>query len=395
MIPLHPRVIVYCDHLLYASETFILAQAGALRSYTAEYAGLRRVKGLDLPEAQTHLINRGDRGGRRRELLFKLCGVAPAFCRELRALNPALIHAHFGADGYRALPLSRKLKIPLIVSFHGSDATTTNIEHTRVPYGHRRYLANRHVLQRGAHRIIAVSDFIRKKLLLQGFRDEKIRVHYIGVDTNLFLPNDGQSEAMVLFVGRLVERKGLGYLISAMAEVQNQYPNVELVVIGDGPLRRDLEVQARESLRRYRFLGTQAPVAVREWMGRASIFAAPSVKVASGEEEGFGMVFAEAQAMGKPVVSFASGGIVEAVDHENTGFLAPERDWRTLAQYLARLVGDENLCRRFGLAGRERVLRLFDLDKQTRRLEEMYTEITNWPRSAAVGGIRELLFTEL
>jgi colanic acid/amylovoran biosynthesis glycosyltransferase len=204
MIPLPPRVIVYCDHLLYASETFILAQAGALRSYTAEYAGLRRVKGLDLPQSQTHLINRGDGGGRRRELLFKLCGIAPAFCRELRALTPALIHAHFGADGYRALPLSRKLKIPLIVSFHGSDATTINIEHTRVPYGHRRYLANRQVLQRGAHRIIAVSDFIRKKLLSQGFRDEKIRVHYIGVDTDLFSPNDGHSEAMVLFVGRLV-----------------------------------------------------------------------------------------------------------------------------------------------------------------------------------------------
>ena len=93
------------------------------------------------------------------------------------------------------------------------------------------------------------------------------------------------------------------------------------------------------------------------------------------EEEAFGMVFAEAQAMQKPVVAFASGGVVEAVQHGQTGFLAPERDWRTMAEYLAQLLQDDDLRRRFGSAGRQRVLRLFDLETQTRVLEKIYSEV--------------------
>ena len=107
-------------------------------------------------------------------------------------------------------------------------------------------------------------------------------------------------------------------------------------------------------------------------MDQAAIFCVPSVTAHSGGEEAFGMVFAEAQALQKPVVSFASGGIPEAVAHNETGLLAPERDWQTLASYLAILVRNPDLRRKFGLAGRERTLRLFDLKKQTTVLEDIY-----------------------
>src|SRR5262249_21560415 len=165
-------------------------------------------------------------------------------------------------------------------------------------------------------------------LLEQNVPPDKVIVHYIGVDTSFFSPRGAEAERMVLFVGQLSERKGPQYVIQAMAEVQQQYPDVKLVLIGDGPLRGNLEQHAKASLRKYRFLGAQPPEAIREWMDRASMFAAGSVKIDSGGEEAFGMVFAEAQAMQKPVVAFASGGVVEAVEHGQTGFLAPERDWR-------------------------------------------------------------------
>ncbi len=87
------------------------------------------------------------------------------------------------------------------------------------------------------------------------------------------------------------------------------------------------------------------------------------------------MVFAEAQSMQKPVVAFASGGIVEAVQHEQTGLLAPEKDWRKLAEYLSLLLRNDHLRRQFGAAGRERVLRLFDLERQTRVLETIYSRV--------------------
>ena len=370
-----PKVVVYCDHLLYPSETFIRAQGQALRRFTAVYAGSRRVRGLDLPPERTYTINRGDAIGRAGEVLFKLFGTAPNLVRRLRALDPVLMHAHFGPDGLRALPLAQRLGLPLIVTFHGSDATAIDIRYWKAPYGFRNYLAKKATLQRGANLFIAVSEFIRKKMLEQFFPVDKILVHYTGVDTKVFSPASGGDEPIVLFVGRLVERKGASYLIRAMAAVQEERPEAELVVIGDGPLRHDLEKQAKDSLRKYRFLGFQNPEAVREWMGRAAVFSLPSVRTRSGEEEAFGMVFAEAEAMQKPVVAFASGGIVEAVQHGETGLLAPERDWQRLAEYLSLLLKDSGLRQKFGVLGRQRVLRLFDLNTQTNALEKHYEQL--------------------
>jgi colanic acid/amylovoran biosynthesis glycosyltransferase len=370
-----PTVVIFCDHLLYLSETFIRAQAQALRQFFPVYAGSRRVAGLELPEGSSYTINPGDTAGKIREVIFKLFGLAPDLVRRLRALDPVLVHAHFGPDGLRALPLSRQLGLPLIVTFHGSDATALDPQPNEAPFGHRRYLANKNVLKRGASLFLAVSDFIRGKLLAQEFPPEKVVVHYVGVDTKFFSPLTAETEPVVLFVGRLSEVKGPSHLIQAMAEVQREYPDVELVLIGDGPLRKNLEQQAKASLRKYRFLGAQPAETIREWMDRASVFSAPSVRIHSGGEEAFGMVFAEAQAMQKPVVAFASGGVVEAVEHGQTGFLAPERDWRKMAEYLALLLRDSDLRSKLGVAGRERVLRLFDLEKQTNVLERIYSEM--------------------
>jgi colanic acid/amylovoran biosynthesis glycosyltransferase len=365
-------VIIFRDFLLAPSETFVRSQASALRRFVPVYAGSRRVHGLDLPPEDTYVVSQGNRIGQVREAVFKLFGSAPQLIQALRNLDALLIHAHFGADGLRALPLARRLGLPLVVTFHGSDATATDLRYGKTHYGHRRYLANRPLLQQGASQFLAVSDFIQRKLLEQNFSPGKVMVHYIGVDTELFSPQKGETAPTVLFVGRLVERKGAEYLIRAMAEVQKQLPEAELVLIGDGPLRKELETLAKSTLTKYRFLGVQNPESVREWMDQAAIFCAPSVTARSGETEAFGIVFAEAQALEKPVVSFASGGIPEAVAHDETGLLAPERDWRTLATYLSTLLQNADLRRRFGRAGRLRTLRLFDLKKQTSLLEDIY-----------------------
>jgi colanic acid/amylovoran biosynthesis glycosyltransferase len=369
--------IIYCDHLLYASETFIRAQASALKRHLPVYAGLRRVTGLELTKQRICVLNDGSLVGQAKEVAFKLFGTAPGFVKDLQLLKSRLIHAHFGADGFRALPLAARLGVPLIVTFHGSDATATNVDGHKVPYGHRRYLANKSQLQNGAAQFIAVSEFVKSKLLAQGYPEKKVKVHYIGIDTQLFLPGSAESEPVVLFVGRLAERKGVDYLIRAMALVQNELPELELVIIGDGPLREELEGMAKASLRRFEFLGVQTPEQVRDWMSRARIFAAPSVRIGSGEEEGLGMVFLEAQAMEKPVVSFASGGIVEAVEHGVAGFLEQERDWQSLAKDILLLARDANLRRRMGIAGRERVLRVFNIERQTALLEDFYLDVTS------------------
>jgi glycosyltransferase involved in cell wall biosynthesis len=171
------------------------------------------------------------------------------------------------------------------------------------------------------------------------------------------------------------------------------------VVIGEGPLRGDLEQMAKKSLRRYQFLGVRSHEEVGEWMNRASVFCAPSVKVQSGEEEAFGMVYAEAMAMQKPVVAFDSGGISEVVSHGHTGFLAPERDWRALAEYLSILLRDAELRKKFGVAGRERVLCKFDLEQRTKVLERIYAKVSGIgipeaktaPGAASRSGLTEII----
>ncbi len=371
-----PIVAVYRDHLIYPSETFVLGQAEALKRFVPYYVGSRRVRGLSVPTARTVVANEGSLSGRVHEISYKLWGLAPAFVKRVRRLKPVLIHAHYGPEGVRALPLARALQIPLLVTFHGFDATTKDEYAKRSFYGHRVYVRRREKLKHEAQLFIAVSQFIQDKLLEQGFPPEKILVHYVGVDTRAFRADPTQARGpVVLFVGRLVENKGCEFLIRAMSRVQSLAPEAELVVIGDGPLRPSLELLAGKTLRRWRFLGVRPQKEVRSWMNCARVFSVPSVTSVSGASEGFGIVFAEAQAMGLPVASFATGGIPEVVSHGETGLLAAERDWEGLARHISSLLSNDSLWRRLSAAGQARVRDLFDLRRQTGALEEIYDRV--------------------
>jgi len=370
-----PKVIIFSDHLLGLSDTFIKAQASALCEYEPVYAGSRRVAGLELPQEKVYTVNPGDLLGKFHELRFKILGSAPAMVKRLGALRPVLLHAHHGPNGLRALPLASTLRLPLITTFHGGDVLLTDLRHEKAYLGFRYYLANKAKLRASDATFFAVSKFLRGKLLEQGFPAERVLLVYTGVNTKKFRPASTEDRPTILFVGRLVGFKGAEFLIKAASEVQRQFPEVELVLIGDGPLRKDLERLAKQSLRRYRFLGAQTSEEVRDWMNRASVLCMPSVTLPSGEAEAFGMVCAEAQAMGKPVVAFACGGIKEIISHANTGFLAPEYDWQGLGRYLTLLLQNAELRERFGRAARELMLRQFDLEHCTRVLEGIYASV--------------------
>jgi glycosyltransferase involved in cell wall biosynthesis len=368
-----PIVVVYRDHLLAPSETFVLRQAEALQRFIPYYVGSRLVRGLPLPLERTLVVNQNGLLGKGSEALFKVCGLAPALTRRVRDLHPALIHAHFGPDGVTALYIARSLHIPLLVTFHGYDATVRDDYARRSFYNHRLYLRRREALKREAKLFIAVSQFIRRKLLEQGFPSDKIVVHYIGVDTEAFQPDPAvRREPIVLFVGRLTEKKGCEYLIRAMSRVQATMPEVQLIVVGDGPLRAELEGLAARLLRRYKFVGIQPPRLVRSWMNRALILCAPSVTASSGDSEGLPITVVEALAMGLPIVSSVHAGIPEAVIHGETGFLAAERDSAALASYILQLLKDEMLWQRFSAQSRESARSVFDIHKQARALENIY-----------------------
>ncbi|MBW4486460.1 MAG: glycosyltransferase [Trichocoleus desertorum ATA4-8-CV12] len=386
------RVIIYRDLLLPYSETFIPAQVESLTAYTGFYVGTSRTTNAAALIPPDRSLTLSDRVSSPAfwKMALKLGGIVESqWLRSLQKLSAHLIHAHFGIDGIWGLFLARKLGLPLVVTFHGNDATGMD----RHPSGQVRvnpldflfkrgqffrdlYVSRRGQLFAEAACVIAVSEFIREQLIKKGCPAEKVTVHYIGVDVDKFTPNPAIArEPVVLFVGRLVEKKGCGHLIRAIAQVQTTLPTVELVVIGDGPLRSTLEQQADNLLKHYRFLGAQSPEAVQGWMNRAAVFSVPSITARTGDAEGFGMVFAEAQAMELPVVSFATGGVPEAVAHGETGFLAPEGDWETLAKYLLTLLQETQLRQRFAAAGRQRIIQHFNLKHNTAKLEAIYDSV--------------------
>ncbi|MBE9209865.1 glycosyltransferase [Nostoc sp. LEGE 06077] len=375
---LNPNLIIFTGRLLPKSETFIRSQGESLCNFTPHYVGARSVKGLTLPTERSFVINQGSLVGSVQEIIFKLSGFSPKLYHQIKKLNPVLLHAHFGVCGALALPLIKALNLPMVVTFHGLDATMKDEYARRESISSRVYLKRREELKQDTELFITVSEFLKSELVHQGFPPEKILVHYIGVDTELFKPSPMVNrEPIVLFVGRLVEKKGCEYLIKAMERVQATKPEISLVVIGDGILRNSLENLAKSSLKNYRFLGSQPSEVVKHWMQVAKIFCVPSIRAESGDCESFGIVFAEAQAMGLPVVSFASGGIPEAVSHQKTGFLAAERDVHSLADYILHLSKNNELWQRFSHNGRQRVEGLFNLDKQTKALEEIYKGVIN------------------
>jgi colanic acid/amylovoran biosynthesis glycosyltransferase len=346
-----------------------------MRRFRPFYVGAKTVPGLDIPEESSWIANRGGVSGFARELRFRFAGPGHDCIEQLQKLNPRIIHAHFGADACEAVPLARSLNLPLIATFHGYDATRSD-EGLKLTREGRTYIRHRSRLRDNGDLFIAVSDFIAKKVVEMGLPEEKLRVHYIGVDLNQFqLPAAFSPEKRVLFVGRLVEKKGCAFLIDAMAEVQKQVPDAELIVIGDGAERPTLEARAQRSLRNYKFLGAQSPEAVTKWMQTSTVFCVPSITATDGDTEGFGIVFAEAHACGLPVVTFASGGTSEAVEHGVTGFLGAERDSRFLAEAVLKLLKNPDMLLAFRHAARRRTEEKFDLQKQTAGLERIYEDV--------------------
>jgi colanic acid/amylovoran biosynthesis glycosyltransferase len=368
-------IVIFRIQLLPQSETFIVAQAAALRRFSPFFVGWRRMAGIEVPDAASWTVNGGGLRGKLRELRFRYQGPTREQLTRLRTRTPRLVYAHFAPDGYAAMQLAEQLDVPLVTALHGYDVTMSdrNIGATRLG---REYLKGRTRLQKKGALFLACSAYVRKRSLELGYPPERTMVHSIGVDVERFQPPPVRSpQKTVLFVGRLVEKKGCSSLIEAMAEVQRRSPGSELVIIGDGPLRRQYEAQAAELGVRGCFLGAQPSSVVRDWMTRAAVFCVPSVVAASGDAEGFGMVFIEAQAMGLPVVSTLSGGIPEAVQHGETGLLVTERNPAALAEAILELMQNDDLWRRYSAAGRKRVLDQFNLSQQTERLENVFEQL--------------------
>jgi colanic acid/amylovoran biosynthesis glycosyltransferase len=368
--------LIYKTVLLPISETFIQAQAGALKTFRGRFAGLYPAsESLALPSDTILAVKDTSWPSRFEVQLYRLLGIAPDFFRRVRMANPSLIHSHFATDSVTVLPLARRLKLPLIVTLHGADVTIRD-SILCDSLGGRLYLHRRRLLWTRASLFICVSEFIKRQAIEMGFPEEKLRVHYIGIDRSRFLPAPGRPKGdSILFVGRLTEKKGCKYLLQAMKLVQKKIPAAQLTIVGDGPLRASLQSLAGDLGVNCKFLGGQPSWVVKQLLESTRVFCVPSVTAENGDSEGLGMVFAEAQSTGVPVVSFQHGGIPEVVQHQKTGLLAPEFDYPILADHIQTYLTDDDLWKRSSVAGPDWIEQRFNIVKQTRVLEDIYSEV--------------------
>ena len=286
-----------------------------------------------------------------------------------------VVQCHFGALGLKAALLRElgALRGKIVTAFHGEDITNYP----------RQFPGNVYApLFAHGDLFLPISARWNDSLIAMGCPPDRIGVHRMGVDLRHFLPappdvrRDGPLR--VITVARLVEKKGIADAILAVSRLGT---DCEYVIVGDGPLRAELEALARTNgvADRVRFTGSLPRTGVAELLRSSSACLAPSVTGADGDIEGIPVSIMEAMAAGLPVVSTRHSAIDELVEDGVSGFLAAEHDVPALTRSLALLAADPALRTRMGEAGRGIIAREFDAGVLAGRLESLYGALMRQP----------------
>jgi colanic acid/amylovoran biosynthesis glycosyltransferase len=281
----------------------------------------------------------------------------------LAALAPALVHWQFGAVAVGREGLADLLPGRWLVSFRGYDLNHTGLDRPDF------YAA----LWRAADAVHVLGEHLARRAAERGCPPELPLVRIppaVGLAAERS-PVPAGGPLRVLSVGRAEWKKGGEYALQAIALLVARGIELRYVMVGDGELfealafaRHQLGLEERVELR-----GALPPAAVQEELARADVFLHLAVS------EAFCNAVLEAQAAGVPVVCSDAGGLPENVADGETGFVVPRRDPAAAAARLAQLAADPGLRARMGAAGRARVARLFDPERQLDAFEALYREV--------------------
>jgi phosphatidyl-myo-inositol dimannoside synthase len=258
--------------------------------------------------------------------------------------------------GWLVFPLRYLFGYKVLIYVHGEEVTTRQggglLDTWRA-----KFLAH-------AHAVIAVSSFTRDAMVrLMKTDPAKIKLIPNGVDLERFQVRRPRSDTadrygvrgrrVILSVGRLVPRKGVDHLIAAMPAILKACPDAHLLIAGEGPLRPALEqsILALDLERHVSLLGAVQDEALCELYALADLFALPNRTLPDGDTEGFGLVFLEANASGKPVVAGRAGGAADAVTDGVNGLTVDGTDVAAIAEVVIRLLNDPELRGRLAAQG--------------------------------------------
>jgi len=279
-----------------------------------------------------------------------------------------VLHAHFGPVGNDFRFASELFRAPLVVSFHGYDFSTVPRKEGRNVY-QRLFVT--------AQTITANSQYTQQRLENLGCPAEKIAQLPVGLNPDEFTYRarflaSGET-VRLLTVARLVAIKGHKFAVRTIAKLRQSTPNIRYDIVGEGPLRKELQALIAElGLEGIVHLhGAKPEKVVRQFFSEAHIFVLGSVTV-DGDQEGQGLVLQEAQACGLPVVATEHGAFSEGIAPENRGWLCPETGVETMASKLGELIQAHRKWPAIGLAGRAFVEGRYDIRILNQRLVGLY-----------------------
>jgi len=288
-----------------------------------------------------------------------------------------VIHAHWIIPQGLLAYLCKKLYgIPYIATAHAGDVFPLKSLFFR-------FLSNLAI--KDSDCCTANSSFTRKELLkISGRKD--IKIIPMGVDLSVFSQSAknedlrkilGVKKEFILAVGRLVEKKGVKYLILAMKDATKKFPDAKLVVVGDGPERESLEILSKELglQNSIMFAGSVENRYLPEFYATADLFVGPSIVTESGDTEGLGIVFLEALASGVCVIGSNVGGIPDIIEHNKTGVLVMQKSPKQLANAIIRLLSDSSLRKKLASNGQKKVKSAYSWELVGKKFNELITSI--------------------
>lgn len=265
--------------------------------------------------------------------------------------------AEYGPTACGCLKAVKGLNIPMIVHFHGFDASRISTLHEfGEPY--KDVFAY-------ASRIIVVSKRMKNDLIGLGCPANKIELSVYGPNPLFFENDPGYESQQFLSVGRFTEKKAPNLTIMAFQQVVKKYPQAKLVMAGDGELLNSCKelVKELELGNNVEFKGALPPAEIKKLMQVSIAFVQHSVVAKSGDSEGTPVAILEAQAASLPVVSTYHAGIPDVVIDGVTGMLVEEFDTAGMANAMIQLFEDRQLIRMLGRNARERISANFTLEK--------------------------------
>lgn len=312
-------------------------------------------------------------------LPFFLCSQFCSLLLLVAKLRPDVIHAHWLLpQGFWAVMVKKIFKIPVVITIHGADVFSLR---TPVVIKAKKWIV------KNTDRIVTVSSSLACVLRTDIQRQQQPDIIPMGVDASLFSPVNrsmslreqyGIYGTFLLFVGRLTEKKGVRYLIDAMALVVNKYPEAKLLIVGHGELEQNLRDQVKtcglENV--VLFVGGIANTQLPVFYATADIFIGPSVQVKGGDTEGFGLTFVEAIMSGCLVIGTRIGGIEDIIEDRVTGFLVKPNDANMLSEKIIEIVEKNELFQEMKGSGRALMREKFDWTFVAKRYEKLLYNVS-------------------